>query len=172
MLLVACNRNVMVSTSQQLISGLIRRDNQISPEEARSNCQDFFGQDLSQKFPFFNQLTQYPCLLFSTFHWKFDSLKVPKKICTWLMLLCIRTIFYQSKRLHFFIKTPIDKFQLFNAFEMRNQWFYCSQRKLGRSRISKLSHGYGFSWDSNSSVSKTNHWTSSIKVRADNFICV
>ena len=68
-------------------------------------------------------------------------------LCICMMLHCMKTIFFQSNQLLFFIKTSPKKLWKINSFELRNFAFSWSQRKFNWLRIPKLAYAGVFCWD-------------------------
>ena len=105
----------------------------------RSNCQNFFRQDLNQQLWFY---TTWFILDIIFFRPSAENLigGVCQKLNIWMKPLCIRNNFFQSYRLHVFYRTSIDNFWNLNSFEKWNVEFNCSQWKLGWLRLEKLAY--------------------------------
>ena len=130
-----------------------------------------FSQGVKQQFRFCASSFKSYVFLFQRFFEKLIGL-ICQKFCTSMVLCCIGTNFIHSYQLLFLIRTSIDTFSVFIRPEMRNFEFPSSQQKLDLLNYPKTSYECGSSWDSNSSVSKTINWLSSIKAWVGIFLWV
>ena len=106
--LVPSNGNLMGQPIQKLSFGLIRLAIQtLLRSKQQLSC--FLPSGSQPSFPFLYKMLQYPYLL--SFH-LFKNL-MSRKFCLSMMRLCSRAVFFQSYRLHFFIKTSIVNIRVF-----------------------------------------------------------
>ena len=160
--LFPCKGNLMGKTKQKSNTGLIRLDNQtLFPSKQLSQ---FLAWRCQPTIVVLYKMMRFPCLLFlplleNLITW------VCQKMCICIMLLCIRTNFFQSCRLHFFIKRSFKFWTVLNCE-------FVSFIALS---------GYLVGWEFQhlhmhvnvpaipTHLSKTSDWTSSAKVSGDNF---
>ena len=110
--LVPCNGNLMNQTKQKLNIGLICRD--IQSRFPSKQLSVFIPSTSQSTFVLLYKMIQLPCLL-PYFLEVFNTPKSPNLyIC--MILLHIETIFFQSYRVYFFIKTS-SNFWIVSKFE-------------------------------------------------------
>ena len=134
----------------------------------QSNCPNCFRKSRNQQICFCTIKFIIHILSFYPFP---ENLPNCQKFCSWLMVVYLRTIFSKTTGFNSSIKMAIDNFFILNNFQIKNLKFHCSLRKLDWLK-SKFAYSCGFSWDSNSSVSITTDWTSSVNVSVNSCISV
>ena len=100
------------------------------------------------------------------FQWRVDRPKSPTKIAhVWCFFELKHFFPFRNYQLYFFNQVSIDKFLFVNSFQTWNIVSHCSQWKLDGLEMQKITHEYSSSWSSNSFISKSTKWTSSIIVK-------